>query len=46
MLLVRLFAYAPLGSEGKLTFMAIKSGAKIKNQKSKIKNQKYNMNFL
>ncbi len=39
MLLVRLFTYAPLESEGKLTFMAIKSRAKIKNQK-------YNMNFL
>ncbi len=38
MLLIRLFANAPLGSEGKLSFMAIKSGTKVKNQKSKIKN--------
>ncbi len=39
MLLVRLFTCAPLDSEGKPSFMAIKSDTKIKNQK-------YSMNFL
>ncbi len=45
MLLIRLFTYAPLVSEGKLTFMAIKSGTKIKNQKSKIQYEFF-VNFL